>query len=53
MARLKQWCADATEASAAGNGTAYNILFVDQDGFNTHRPKTLADLIKSFTEYRS
>ena len=53
MARLKQWCADATEASAAENGPAYNLLFVDQEGFNTHRPNTLVDLIKSFTEYRS
>jgi len=52
MARLKQWCRDATEACAENGGPIYNLLFVDQEGYNLHRPKNLDDIIKAFTEYR-
>jgi len=52
MARLKQWCRDATEACAENGGPIYNLLFVDQEGYNLHRPKNLGDIIKAFTEYR-
>ena len=52
MARLKQWCTDATAAAAADGGAAYRFLFVDQPGFEKHRPKTVADLAVSFTEYQ-
>ena len=54
MSRLKQWCADATEAEAAdGNGQSYDFVFVDQTGFEMHKPKTFAALVASFTEYKS
>lgn len=53
MARLRQWCADATAASASDGGTRYQMLFVDQKSFEQHTPKTLAALSASFTEYRS
>ncbi|MEI6818793.1 MAG: DEAD/DEAH box helicase family protein [Verrucomicrobiota bacterium] len=51
MARLKQWCADAT--AAEDNGTRYDFVYVDQDGFEKHKPATLADLAVSFVEYKS
>lgn len=55
MARLEQWCADATaaEAEEGGNGTRYGFIYVDQDGFEKHSPQTLSDLVTSFTEFKS
>jgi type III restriction enzyme len=55
MARLKQWCADATaaEQGEGGNGARYDFVFVDQQSFEQHRPATFAALASSFTEYRS
>jgi hypothetical protein len=50
MARLKQWCADAT--AAEDNGQRYDFVFVDQTGFEKHGPKTFAGLAASFTEYK-
>ena len=38
MARLAQWCADATAASAAQAGPAYRFAYVDQTRFNKHPP---------------
>ena len=37
MARLKQWCADATAAEQ--NGQRYDFVFVDQTGFEKHGPE--------------
>jgi len=51
MARLRQWCADATAAEE--NGRQYDFVFVDKIGFGKHAPKTFAALAASFTEYRS
>jgi type III restriction enzyme len=54
MARLRQWCEDATAAEAAdGNSPRYDFLFVGQTSFVTHQPKTLAELAASFTEYKA
>ena len=50
MARLKQWCADATAAEE--NGQRYDFVFVDQNGFAKHEPKTFAVLAASFTDYK-
>jgi type III restriction enzyme len=52
MARLKQWCTDATEAAKEQDGTAYGFVYVDQDGFNKHPPKTFAGLVTAFREYQ-
>lgn len=52
MARLKQWCADATDASVAANGPAYRFLYVDEAGFKAHRPADFAGLATSFREYQ-
>ena len=33
MTRLRQWCADATEAAKTDGGPAYHFVYVDQDSF--------------------
>ena len=56
MARLKQWCADATAAEAAEGGSPgqrYDFVFVDENGFEKHAPKTFAALAASFTDYKA
>ena len=56
MARLKQWCADATAAESAEGGTLgkrYAFVYVDQAGFEQNRPTTFAALAASFTDYQS
>jgi type III restriction enzyme len=52
MNRLRQWCEDATAASATQNGTAYGFVYVDQAGFEKHAPNSFSGLAKSFTEYQ-
>jgi type III restriction enzyme len=52
MARLAQWCGDATAASQAENGPSYRFIYVDQDGFERHAPKTLTELATMFREYQ-
>jgi type III restriction enzyme len=61
MARLRQWCADATAALAdadedmfpvAERPSRYDFVYVDQPGFEEHRPVTFSALAASFTEYR-
>ena len=50
MARLKQYCADA---SAAGeNAQHYGFVFVDQNSFERHAPKTFTMLATTFTDYK-
>ena len=55
MARLKQWCADATAAEmeeGGSSGQSYGFVYVDQAGFEEHQPKTFAALAASFVEYQ-
>jgi type III restriction enzyme len=52
MERLRQWCADATEASRQERAAAYRFLYIDQEGFERHYPKTFAALAASFTDYQ-
>jgi len=52
MARLRQWCEDATNASQAENGPAYRFVYVDQQGYERNPPKTFSSLATSFTEYQ-
>lgn len=51
MARLNQWCADATAAEE--DGRRYDFVFVDQTGFEKHQPNNFAALAAGFTEYKS
>jgi type III restriction enzyme len=53
MARLAQWCEDATAASKAEGGPAYRFVYVDQDGFERHATATLAELATMFREYQA
>ena len=52
MARLAQWCADATQASAIDGGPAYRFVYVDQEGFTRTQPSTFADLHASFRDFQ-
>jgi type III restriction enzyme len=52
MARLKQWCADATEASEAEGGPAYGFIYVDQKGFERNPPDHFAGLAAAFREFQ-
>ena len=51
MARLRQWCADATTAEE--NGQQYGFVFVDETSFERHKPATFGTLVAAFTEYRT
>ncbi|MEZ5328022.1 MAG: DEAD/DEAH box helicase family protein [Verrucomicrobiales bacterium] len=50
MARLKQWCEDATIADE--DDTQYHFVFVDQEGFEKHTPASFAALTASFLKYK-
>ena len=52
MARLHQWCIDATAASAADDGVTYRFVYVDEESFERHEPATFAALAATFTEYQ-
>jgi type III restriction enzyme len=52
MARLRQWCADATAASAKETGIPYGFVYVDQDSFEKHKPTSFAGLVAAFREYQ-
>jgi len=52
MARLKQWCADATGASQAEGGPAYWFVYVDQVSFERNPPSDFAGLASAFREYQ-
>jgi type III restriction enzyme len=52
MMRLRQWCADATEASKAEEGTRYGFVYVDQESFKKHKPNSFAGLASTFREYQ-
>jgi type III restriction enzyme len=53
MARLRQWCHDATAASADDGGARYGFVYVDQPSFEQYRPSSMAALTTSFTEYQA
>jgi type III restriction enzyme len=53
MARLSQWCADATAAAKEDGGKIYRFVYVDQESFRRHRPQTFSALAASFTEYQA
>jgi type III restriction enzyme len=56
MARLRQWCADATAAEKADGGSPgqrYDLVFVDQNSFEKHAPKTFAALATTVTDYKA
>lgn len=52
MARLRQWCEDATTASEAEGGAAYRFVYVDQIGYERHPPKSFGGLVAGFTGFQ-
>ena len=52
MARLRQWCEEATEALQDKGGPRYCFVYVDQGGFERHPPTSFAALVAGFTEYQ-
>ncbi|MDA3914729.1 DEAD/DEAH box helicase family protein [Oleiagrimonas sp.] len=52
MARLRQWCIDATEASQADGGARYGFVYVDQAGYERNTPTNFAALVAGFTDYQ-
>ncbi|MES1255616.1 MAG: DEAD/DEAH box helicase family protein [Acidobacteriota bacterium] len=42
MARLRQWCSDATAASASDDVVVCRFVYVDQKSFEQHQPPTIA-----------
>jgi type III restriction enzyme len=45
MARLKQWCADLNASQSA---VRYSFAYVEQEAFESYRPKNFAELVASF-----
>ena len=52
LARLRQWCTDASAASKLEDGVVYRFVYVDQSGFEEHRPRSFGALAASFTQYQ-
>ena len=53
MARLRQWCADATEASAGGGRARVTASSTSiRRGFEQHKPASFAALASAFHEYQ-
>jgi type III restriction enzyme len=55
MARLRQWCEDATHATHAtkdDGGPSYRFVYVDQESFERHKPTSFAGLATTFLEYQ-
>ena len=52
MARLRQWCEDATSAGKASSGPVYRFIYIDEESFDQHTPQNIASLAASFTEYQ-
>jgi type III restriction enzyme len=52
MARLRQWCRDATEAGKLDGGTPYGFVYVDQLSFEEHTPASFGALVGAFRDYQ-
>lgn len=52
MARLRQWCEDATDATKYDGGPGYKFVYVDQESFEKHKPSSFAALASTFREYQ-
>lgn len=50
MARLEQWCADANRSQSA---VVFDFIYTDEAGLEKYKPKSFADLVAGFCEYKS
>ena len=48
-ARLKQWCDDINRVQS---NVTYDFVFVDEESFNSYSPKSFADLVANFRQYK-
>ncbi len=48
-ARLKQWCEDINRVQS---DVTYDFVFVNEESFSSYSPKTFADLIANFRQYK-
>jgi len=49
MARLRQWCEDV---NAMQSDVKYDFVYVDEEGFKKYEPKSFADLLGIFREFK-
>jgi type III restriction enzyme len=49
MARLRQWCDDV---NGVQSDVKYDFVYVDEESFKKYEPKSFADLLGSFREYK-
>ena len=49
MARLRQWCEDI---NAAQSDTVFDFVYVDEESFRKHTPKSFKDLVAAFREFK-
>ena len=49
MHRLRQWCDDA---NAGRPGRSWDFVFVDQESYEKYTPRSFADLLGGFREYK-
>ncbi len=49
MARLQQWCEDI---NGMQSDVTYDFVYVDEEGFKKYEPKSFADLLAGFREYK-
>jgi len=47
--RIHQWCEDI---NGMQSDVIYDFVYVDEEGFNKYEPKSFADLLASFREYK-
>ena len=49
MKRLKQWCQDVSKQS---NGVIYDFVYVDEESFRRHAPKSFSDVLLAFRDFK-
>ena len=50
MKRLREWCVDINSAQT---DIEYDYVFVDEESFNKYKPKSFAELMAGFQEYKN
>jgi len=48
-ARVRQWCEDINGMQL---DVMYDFVYVDEEGFKKYEPKSFADLLATFREYK-
>ena len=47
--RLRQWCEDL---NAVRSAVTYDFVYVDEEGFKNYKPRSFAELLTGFREYK-